>query len=161
MTEAEEARLTSTVLSPSAELNAMLEAAGEPPVKTGIRLSELLKRPSITYEMLSCVDSKRPSLPDDVIFTAVTDIKYEGYIKKQLAEAKRFEKLEKRRLPADIDYKNIRGLSLEAAQKLDLRKPQSIGEASRISGVSPADIAVLLIWLDAQKNMARAELDED
>ena len=161
MTEAEEARLSSTVLSPTAEVNAMLEAAGEPPVKTGIRLSDLLKRPSITYEMLACVDKERPELPDDVIFTAVTDLKYEGYIKKQLAEAKRFEKLEKRRLSSDIEYKKIRGLSLEAAQKLDLRKPQSIGEASRISGVSPADIAVLLIWLDAQRSEAKRTSETD
>ena len=149
LTDEEKARLEATVLSPTNELNALLEAAGEPSVKTGVRLAELLRRPSITYEMLSPVDKGRKPLPEDVIFTAVTDIKYDGYIKKQIAEAKRFEKLEKRKFPDGISYKSIRGLSIEAAQKLDLRKPQSIGEASRISGVSPADIAVLLIYLDA------------
>lgn len=147
--EQEKARLESTVLSPSPELNALLESLGEPPVKTGVRVADLLRRPSVTYEALATVDKGRPTLQDDVIFTAVTDIKYDGYIKKQLAEAKRFEKLEKRKIPANTSFKGIRGLSTEAAQKLDLRKPQSIGEASRISGVSPADIAVLLIYLDS------------
>lgn len=147
--EAEKHRLCSTVLSPTAAVNAVLEEAGETPVKTGIRLSEMLRRPSITYDMLASVDKTRAPLPEDVIFTAVTDIKYDGYIKKQLAEAQKFEKLEKKKLPKDLLYKNIRGLSIEASQKLDLHKPQSIGEASRISGVSPADIAVLLIYLDS------------
>lgn len=147
--EKEKERLISTVLSPTREVNAILESVGESPVVTGIRLSEMLKRPLITYEMLSSVDKARPELPNDVIFTAVTDIKYEGYIKKELAEAKKFEKLEKKKLPDSIIYKDIRGLSTEASQKLEKRRPQSIGEASRISGVSPADIAVLLIYLDS------------
>lgn len=147
--EKEEERLTSTVLSPTAELNEILEKAGETPVRTGLRLAEAIRRPTVTYEMLAPVDKNRPSLPDDVIFTAVTDIKYDGYIKKQLAEAEKFEKLEKRLLPPETDFLKIRGLSTEAAQKLDIHKPKSIGEASRISGVSPADIAVLLIYLDS------------
>lgn len=147
--EKEEERLTSTVLSPTAELNEILEKAGETPVRTGLRLAEAIRRPTVTYEMLAPVDKNRPSLPDDVIFTAVTDIKYDGYIKKQLAEAEKFEKLEKRLLPPETDFLKIRGLSTEAAQKLDAHKPASIGEASRISGVSPADIAVLLIYLDS------------
>lgn len=147
--EKEEERLTSTVLSPTAELNEILEKAGETPVRTGLRLAEAIRRPTVTYEMLAPVDKNRPSLPDDVIFTAVTDIKYDGYIKKQLAEAEKFEKLEKRLLPPETDFLKIRGLSTEAAQKLDAHKPASIGEASRISGVSPADIAVLLIYFDS------------
>lgn len=145
----EEERLNRTVLSPTPELNAILESAGETPVKTGLRLAEAIRRPTVTYEMLAPVDKDRPVLPDEVVFTAVTDIKYDGYIKKQLAEAEKFEKLEKRLLPEGTDFIHIRGLSTEAAQKLDLHKPQSIGEASRISGVSPADIAVLLIYLDS------------
>lgn len=145
--EKEEERLMSAVLSPTAELNEILEKAGETPVRTGLRLAEAIRRPTVTYEMLAPVDKNRPSLPDDVIFTAVTDIKYDGYIKKQLAEAEKFEKLEKRLLPPETDFLKIRGLSTEAAQKLDAHKPKSIGEASRISGVSPADIAVLLIYL--------------
>ena len=147
--EKEEERLMSAVLSPTAELNEILEKAGETPVRTGLRLAEAIRRPTVTYEMLAPVDKNRPSLPDDVIFTAVTDIKYDGYIKKQLAEAEKFEKLEKRLLPPETDFLKIRGLSTEAAQKLDAHKPASIGEASRISGVSPADIAVLLIYLDS------------
>lgn len=147
--EKEEERLMSTVLSPTAELNEILEKAGETPVRTGLRLAEAIRRPTVTYEMLAPVDKNRPSLPDDVIFTAVTDIKYDGYIKKQLAEAEKFEKLEKRLLPEGTDFLKIRGLSTEAAQKLDIHKPKNIGEASRISGVGPADIAVLLIYLDS------------
>lgn len=159
--EEEKTRLTSTVLSPTSEVNAVLEAAGETPVKTGIRLSEMIKRPAVTYEMLSPIDKDRPELPSDVIFTVVTDLKYDGYIKKQLAEAKKFDKLEKRLLPGDTEFKKIRGLSTEAAQKLDLHKPQSIGEASRISGVSPADIAVLLIWLDAKNPRRKVTPEEE
>lgn len=158
--EKEEERLNSTVLSPTAELNEILENAGETPVRTGLRLAEAIRRPTVTYEMLAPVDKNRPSLPADVIFTAVTDIKYEGYIKKQLAEAEKFEKLEKRLLPDGTDFRAIRGLSTEAAQKLDMHKPKSIGEASRISGVSPADIAVLLIYLDSVFGHNRGEEEE-
>ena len=111
-------------------------------------MSELLRRPEITYDSLSILDPERPELPTAVTFTVQTEIKYEGYIKKQLADAQRFTKLEKRILPQDIDYRSITGLSTEAVQKLNLHKPYSIGAASRISGVSPADISVLLIYLD-------------
>ena len=104
---------------------------------------------AVAYEMLAPVDKDRRPLPEDAVFTAVTDIKYDGYIKKQLAEARKFEKLEKRKFPAGTDFRKIRGISTEASQKLDRAKPASIGEASRISGVSPADIAVLLIYLDS------------
>ncbi|MBO4354525.1 MAG: tRNA uridine-5-carboxymethylaminomethyl(34) synthesis enzyme MnmG, partial [Clostridia bacterium] len=148
---AEKERLFSKTVAPSEALDALTDSIGEPRVTTGIKLAELLRRPAVTYEMLAGVDTERPELPQDVIFTVQTDIKYEGYIKKQLADAERFEKLESKRLDENLDYMNIRGLSTEAAQKLTKFRPQSIGAASRISGVSPADIAVLLIFLDAHK----------
>ncbi|MGN1095264.1 MAG: tRNA uridine-5-carboxymethylaminomethyl(34) synthesis enzyme MnmG, partial [Eubacteriales bacterium] len=148
MIEAEKSRLRATVLPPSEKLNDILSAAHEPPIRTGVRLSELLKRPEITYASLAPVDEGRKPLPENVIFTAQTDLKYEGYIKKELADAERFSKLEKRLLPEDICYKDVLGLSTEAAQKLEKFRPVSIGAASRISGVSPADISVLLIFLD-------------
>jgi tRNA uridine 5-carboxymethylaminomethyl modification enzyme len=156
MIAAEKERLSKIVLPPSEKVNGLLASLGEVPLKTGIHMSDLLRRPEITYEALAPVDPDRPELPDAVIFTVQTEIKYEGYIKKQLADAERFTKLEKRLLPADIDYKTITGLSTEAVQKLNLHKPYSIGAASRISGVSPADISVLLIYLDL-KNRRRTE----
>ena len=144
----EKRRLQKTVFSPTDTLNSILKKAGQPEAKTGVRAIDLLRRPGITYEMLADVDLSRPALPANVIFTVQTEIKYEGYIKKQLMDAARFEKLEKKLLPADIVYENITGLSTEAMQKLSLQRPASIGAASRISGVSPADISVLLIYLD-------------
>ena len=151
MIEAEKARLRSVIASPKDGVNELLASVGEPPIKTGVRLSELLKRPNVTYELLAPIDPERKPLPDAVVFTAQTDLKYEGYIKKELADAERFTKLEKRLLPEDICYKNVLGLSTEAAQKLEKFRPISIGAASRISGVSPADISVLLIYLDIKR----------
>jgi tRNA uridine 5-carboxymethylaminomethyl modification enzyme len=151
MIEAEKERLRSVIASPKEGVNDILASVGEPPIKTGVRLSDLLKRPNVTYELLAPVDPERAPLPEGVIFTAQTDLKYEGYIKKELADAERFTKLEKRLLPEDICYKNVLGLSTEAAQKLEKFRPASIGAASRISGVSPADISVLLIYLDIKR----------
>lgn len=159
MIEAEKERIHKVIVPPSDTINNILEKIGEPPIKTGIRLSELLKRPGLDYAMLSAVDKTRKELPEEVIFTAQTDIKYEGYIKKELADAERFSKLEKKLIPDDIKYENVRGLSIEAAQKLAKFRPASIGAASRISGVSPADISVLLIYLD-MKRRNRAEENE-
>lgn len=158
---AEKARLEKLILPPSVEVNALLAAIDEPPIKTGVRASDLLRRPEVTYEMLAAVDPDRPALPDAVIFTVQTEIKYEGYIKKQLADAARFEKLEKKHLPPDLDYKSITGLSTEAVQKLSQHKPLSIGAASRISGVSPADISVLLIYLDLKKRQNEQEYNHE
>ncbi len=148
---AEIERLQKTILSPTGEVNALLASVDEPPIRTGVRISDLLRRPNITYDLLAPVDPARPALPAAVVFTVQTEIKYEGYIQKELADAERFEKLEKKLLPPDIDYKKIAGISTEAAQKLDAHRPASIGAASRISGVSPADISVLLIYLDLKR----------
>ena len=151
MTDREIRRLGETVLPPSAEVNACLEALGSATVVSGIRLSELLRRPEITYEALAPLDPMRPALPDAVVLTAVVEIKYEGYIRRELDEVERFLKLEERALPPDTDYGAIGGLRLEAAEKLARIRPMNIGQASRISGVNPADISVLLIWLSGQK----------
>ena len=116
-----------------------------------IKLSELLKRSELNYENLSSIDTDRPNLPDSVIEEAEIEIKYEGYIKLQLEQIEEFKKLENKKLDEDIDYEKILGLSLEARQKLNKMKPTSVGQASRISGVSPADISVLLIYLNQNK----------
>ena len=150
--DAEESRLKATAVPPSERLNGLLASLGEPPVKTGVFLSDLLKRPSIGYEKL-CELFDMPFDPNDPldaesILTVETDIKYEGYIKKQRAEIARARKFSERKLPSDINWLDFRGITREAAQKLDKRRPETIGEASRISGVSPADITAIMIYLD-------------
>ena len=144
-------RLKTTVIKPTDEVNKVLESLGSSPISTGIKLSELLKRSELNYENLSSIDTNRPNLPDSVIEEAEIEIKYEGYIKLQLEQIEEFKKLENKKLDEDIDYEKILGLSLEARQKLNKMKPTSVGQASRISGVSPADISVLLIYLNQNK----------
>ena len=144
--EAECARLAATHLSP-ARVNDALAAWGEPPVGSGVSLSDLLRRPAISYDMLSVLDPQRPALPRRVRTTVEVSVKYEGYIKKEQAEVERHRKLEQKRLPDDLDYQSLKGLRLEAAQKLNAVRPLTVGQASRISGVNPADISVLLIYL--------------
>ena len=139
-------RLEKTFVSPS-KANLLLETLGQPKLSGGASLADLLRRPEITYELLSGIDVDRPDLAHRVILTVETTIKYAGYIKRQRAEVERHAKLEGRLLPENIDYKNIKGLRIEAAQKLDKIRPLNIGQASRISGVNPADITVLLIYL--------------
>ncbi len=146
LVSAEIERLNNTHISPLA-LNPFFEKHGFSAVNVGYSLAELLKRPQLTYADLAKIDSDRPELPMRVILTVEVTVKYEGYIKKQIAEVKRHEKLESREIPTDINYDNIKGLRIEAAQKLSKTRPMTIGQASRISGVSPADISVLLIYL--------------
>ena len=141
------ARLKKLVFPPSEAVLDVLNSVNCTPIKTGIHADELLKRPEITYEILAPIDEDRPELPNDVCEQVEISIKYEGYINRQLAQAQQFSKLENKKLPKDIDYTKIEGLRLEARQKLDKVRPVSLGQASRISGVSPADIAVLLIYL--------------
>ena len=150
MIEDETARAQSTVIPPSEKNNAHLASLGSAPLQTGIKLAELLRRPEIDYENSAPLDPNRPALPLGVIDTVQMQLKYEGYIRRQLAEANRHEKLESRKLPRDLDYKSIKGLRIEAAQKLDAIRPENIGQAARISGVNPADISVLLIYLNLQ-----------
>ena len=144
-TAAEKSRLAETRVS-GAALSSLLASAGLPD-KPSSTLSELLKMPQFDYADIAPVDPDRPELPPETVETAVYDIKYEGYIKRQLAEVKRQERLEDFRLPEDLDYKSIGGLRIEAVQKLTAIRPLTLGQASRISGVSPADISVLLIRL--------------
>ncbi|MBQ8440670.1 MAG: tRNA uridine-5-carboxymethylaminomethyl(34) synthesis enzyme MnmG [Clostridia bacterium] len=146
MQEAEKERLEHTHVSP-AEAKDFLLSIGETPLKSGASLADLLRRPPVTYEQLAVLDKHRPNLPYSVRLTAEVDIKYAGYANRQLSEVERHRKLEEKKLPADIDYKSIRGLRIEAAQKLDQIRPLTLGQASRISGVNPADISVLLIYL--------------
>lgn len=140
-------RLRKLVFPPSDTVNEILANASSTPIKTGIHADELLKRPEITYAALESADTERKPLPRDVCEQVEISIKYEGYINRQMSQAKQFSKLENKRLPKDIDYKKIEGLRIEAMQKLDKIRPLSLGQASRISGVSPADIAVLMIYL--------------
>ena len=144
--ESEVERLNSTHVSPE-KANPLLTEYGMPPIISGVSLGDLIRRPQLDYEAISSLDKKRPELPRSVKNTVEVNIKYEGYIKKQLAEIARMEKLEEKRLPSDIDYLSLRGLRIEAAQKLDKFRPMTVGQASRISGVNPADVSVLLIYL--------------
>ncbi len=144
-------RLERLTLSPSNAINEFLTSIDSTTISTGIKAADLLRRPQIDYEMLSQFDTDRPDLPHKIKYEVEVMIKYDGYIKRQLNEADRMKKLEEKKLPADTDYSLIDGLRLEARQKLNKIKPADIGQASRISGVSPADISVLLIWLKANE----------
>ena len=141
-------RVNSIVFPPSDSLNKILEENGTAPATTGVRLCDLIKRPQLDYEKLKEIDVTRPQISNDVLLSAQTEIKYEGYIKRQNSAINELKRLENKKLPEDIDYKSILGLRLEAREKLSAIKPKNIGQASRVSGVSPADISVLLIWLE-------------
>ena len=134
------------MVSPN-QANPRLIEWGETELRSGASLADLLRRPGITYSMLSLLDPDRPALSLAEQMTVEYDIKYAGYAAKQMAEVERRRKLEEKLLPEDIDYASIRGLRIEAAQKLDRFRPRTLGQASRISGVNPADISVLLIYL--------------
>ncbi len=140
-------RVNSTSLAPSEELNRALEQAGTAPLKTGCRISELLKRPQVTYKLLEDFDKNRPQMSKEVFEQVEINFKYEGYIKRQKAQVDELKRLEVKKIPSDIDYKAITNLRLEAIEKLEKIRPENVGQASRISGVSPADISVLLIHL--------------
>ncbi len=148
--EEELKRLWNTVVNPAAANN-FLEAAGSAQLSSGISLAELLRRPELNYGLLAELDAERKPLSRHVITSVEVRIKYEGYIKKQLQQIERFRKLENKRIPEDLDYLELDGLRIEARQKLDQHRPLSIGQASRISGVSPADINVLMIHLERQR----------
>jgi len=147
--EAEKKRLESTFVSPTVA-NPLLEELGETPLRSGASLADLLRRPRVGYEVLSRIDTERPSLSRAECLTVETDVKYAGYASRQLSEVAQRQKIDSKLLPGDIDYQSIRGLRLEAAQKLAAIRPRTIGQASRISGVNPADITVLLIYLGAK-----------
>lgn len=149
--KAEIKRLKSTVIAPTEEVNNILVSRETSEITTGVRLIDLLKRPQLGYEELKTVDTDRPDLNPNIFEQVEIEIKYEGYIQKQLKQVEQMRKLETKLLPKDFDYREIKGLRLEAQEKLNKIKPLNIGQASRISGVSPADISVLLIWLAQNK----------
>lgn len=151
-------RIKSTTLSPSEELNRMLISAGTTPLNSGIRLEDLLKRPEISYEKLGPFDKTRPDIDEKIFQKVEIEVKYEGYIKKQMRQIEEMRRLEKQELPKDIDYTLISGLRLEAIEKLSKIKPLSIGQASRISGVNPADISVLMIYIAKRRNQKTEEV---
>ena len=145
--ELEVRRLEHTGTPPSPELDRLLEERGEPQVRNGAKLADLLRRPRLTYADLAPFDPDRPDLAPAVASEAEITIKYEGYIQRQLRQVEEVKRLEARPLPADLDYQSIQGLRLEARQKLNDIRPQNLGQASRVSGVSPADVAVLMVYL--------------
>lgn len=154
-------RLNTVKVTPTNEMNSFFEQINSVPLKKPATLHDLLKRPEITYNALSKIDEDRPSLPKEVSMQVEIQIKYEGYINKQMRQIKQFKKLEGKKLSKKIDYNNIKGLRLEARQKLNQLKPESVGQASRVSGVSPSDINVLLVYLEQQRRLAnRGENDE-
>ncbi|MGN1350634.1 MAG: tRNA uridine-5-carboxymethylaminomethyl(34) synthesis enzyme MnmG [Anaerovoracaceae bacterium] len=152
-TDNEIQRLQTTTVSPG-EANEFLESLGSSPLQNRTSLADLLKRPQVTYENLAAIDPARPELSYHSQVQVHVNIKYEGYIAKQLNQIEKFKKLESRKLPADIDYMLLDGLRLEAREKLNAFRPDSVGQASRISGISPADISVLLIHLERMKHRA-------
>lgn len=147
----ERKRIEKLTFGPSKELNEMLESRGTAPMETGAHASDLIRRPQVSYKDLEPFDTERPQLPDEVTEQVEIQIKYEGYIQKQLIQVEQMRRLETRKIPEDINYEEVRGLRLEAIEKLQRIRPHSIGQASRISGVSPADISVLLIYMESCK----------
>lgn len=150
--EKEIQRLKNTIVKPTQDVNELLINCGTSPLTTGTKMSELLKRTELDYDKLASIDPERPELTLQEREEVEIQVKYEGYIKMQEEQVEKFKKMETKLLPEDIDYSSINGLCLEARQKLDKFRPRSIGQAARISGVSPADISVLLIYLQVNKN---------
>ncbi|MBR4142574.1 MAG: tRNA uridine-5-carboxymethylaminomethyl(34) synthesis enzyme MnmG, partial [Firmicutes bacterium] len=158
--DAELARLRTVTVSP-ADANGWLQELGSASLENRCSLAELLKRPEVSYDGLAAIDPDRPALDAHVRTKVEVELKYAGYIGKQLQQIERFQKLESKALPADLDYLNMEGVRLEARQKLDKLRPASIGQASRISGVSPADINVLLVTLEKMRRSARRNGQEE
>ena len=148
MIAAEIERVSNIHIGGNKEVQALLERYESTPLKTAVSLAELIRRPELSYELLAPLDHDRQPLPADVIEQVDINIKYDGYITRQMKQVEQFKKLESKKLPEDIDYMEINGLRIEAKQKLSTIRPASVGQASRISGVSPADVSVLLIYLE-------------
>ena len=144
-------RISKVMIGANQKVQALLESLGSIPLNTGTSLVELIRRPELSYDLLAEIDPQRPKLPEEVCEQVNINVKYEGYISRQIKQVAQFKKLEKKKLPEDFDYTQIHGLRKEAIQKLNVVKPVSIGQASRISGVSPADISVILVYLEQLK----------
>ena len=149
--EREIKRLERTHIGPTPELNELLTSKNTAPVSSGVSLADLIRRPQLDYKMLAPFDPERPGLPRAVWYQAEISLKYEGYIKRQLKQVEEFSRMEERVLPEDINYDEVAGLRLEAREKLKKIRPHSFGQASRISGVSPADISVLMVWMEGRR----------
>lgn len=158
--EEEAARVENTFVGASKEVQELLESYGSTLLKNGSSLAELIRRPELSYKILAPLDKKRPELPEDVAEQVNINIKYDGYIRRQLKQVEQFKKLETKRLPEDLDYDMVNGLRIEAKQKLKEYRPVSVGQASRIAGVSPADISVLLVYMESyRRNAVHKEVD--
>ena len=151
MIGAEIKRVKKTTIQPCEKLNKMLEEKGTSTIPNGVKMADLIRRPQIKYDDLAEYDAERRELPYEVTEQVELKIEYDGYIERQLMEVEHVRKLEEKKLPRNFDYKTISGLSLEAIEKLNKVQPENIGQASRISGVSPADVSVLIIWLSVHK----------
>lgn len=145
-------RIENLTIGANKEVQALLESFGSVPLNKGISLAELIRRPELNYECLAPIDKERPELPEDVIEQVNINIKYDGYIKRQIKQVEQFKKLESKNIPEDFDYDDVNSLRIEARQKLKTYQPVNIGQASRISGVSPADISVLLVYMEQMKH---------
>ena len=143
-------RVEHTTVGGSAEVQSLLESQGSTLLKSGTTIAELIRRPELNYHVLAPIDKERPELPEDVCEQVEINIKYDGYIRRQMKQVEQFKKLEQKKIPEDIDYEDVGSLRIEARQKLESYRPISIGQASRISGVSPADISVLLVYLESR-----------
>ena len=132
----------------SAAVNQVLEQYGSTPLSGGSSLAELIRRPELNYEVLAAIDPERPELPAGVTEQVNINIKYDGYIRRQMKQVEQFKKMEKKKIPENLDYDQVQSLRIEAKQKLKAYRPMNIGQASRISGVSPADVSVLLVYLE-------------
>ena len=151
LTEKEIKRVSCETIAPSDDINTFLESKGTAALKSGCKIADLIRRPQLNYNDIAPFDMGRPELPADVCEQVELQIKYKGYIEKQLAQIEQMQKLEEKKLPQNTDYSQVYGLRLEAAEKLNKIQPLSIGQASRISGVSPADISMLAVWLQKEK----------
>ncbi len=149
--EAEIKRVSKINFGPTNEVNSLLESLGSSPLSTGVNMGDIIKRPEITYDMLAPIDTERPELSDEVKEQVNIQIKYEGYIARQMKQVEAFKKLEAKKIPDNIDYDDVMGLRLEATQKFKAVRPVNIGQASRISGVSPADVNMLLVYLNGRR----------
>jgi tRNA uridine 5-carboxymethylaminomethyl modification enzyme len=143
-------RVSKKMIGASKKVQELLTNNQSTPLKTAVSLAELIRRPEMSYEILAPIDEDRPELPEEVTEQVEINIKYEGYIKRQLKQVEQFKKMEEKLIPEDICYEDVNSLRIEAVQKLNAFRPRSIGQASRISGVSPADISVLMIYLGSK-----------
>ena len=150
MIQEEIERVEHTTVGGSAEVQSLLESQGSTLLKSGTTIAELIRRPELNYHVLAPIDKERPELPEDVCEQVEINIKYDGYIRRQMKQVEQFKKLEQKKIPEDIDYEDVGSLRIEARQKLESYRPISIGQASRISGVSPADISVLLVYMESR-----------